>query len=265
MFIDIFGNSVPSECCARQRLCCIISLLICLVMLFSVSHAAALSDALINYWPLDGDATDSVGNNDGEVIGGPEWVNARVGKGIELDGGSQKIHIPDYKFITETTTYAAWINGWKASDWAGIVGSRTPTATELIFGDNDFLHYVWNNNAAETWRWDGGPEIPMEEWALAAMTIEPEHATLYIYSDAGGLEKGINDIPHVEQEIGVLNIGWVDCCGGNRYFKGIIDEVMIFDRALSEDEILQLAAQGLAVEPLNKATTTWGRIKRSRE
>lgn len=263
MFTEIFENRSPSECCVGRRFCCIF-LSLCLVMLFSVCGAADLSDGLINYWPLDGDATDSIGKHDGEVIGGPDWVKARVGKGVKLDGGSQKIHIPKYKVITETTTYAAWINGWKASAWAGIVGSRTPTATELIFGDNDFLHYVWNNNSAETWRWDGGPEIPQDEWALAAMAIEPKHAALYIYSDADGLEKGINDIPHVEQEIGVLNIGWVDCCGGNRFFKGIIDEVMIFDRALSEDEILQLATQGLAVEPLNKLATTWGKIKRSR-
>jgi hypothetical protein len=92
------------------------------------------------------------------------------------------------------------------------------------------------------------------------MSIQPKHATLYIYSDTDGLTKGINDIPHIEQEIGVLNIGWVDCCGGNRYFRGIIDEVMIFDRALSDDEILKLATQELAVEPLNKLTTTWEKL-----
>ena len=262
MFTEMFENKTPSDCCVGWRLRCIL-LSLCLVMCFSISGAADLRDGLINYWPLDGDATDSIGKHDGEVIGGPTWADARVGKGIELDGGAQKIHIPKYKVITETATYAAWIKGWKASDWGGIVGSRTPTATELIFGDNDLLHYVWNNNSDQTWRWDGGPEIPMEEWALAAMAIEPKHATLYIYSDANGLTKGINDIPHVEQEIGVLNIGWVDCCGGNRYFKGIIDEVMIFDRALSEDEIMKLATQGLAVEALNKLTTTWGKIKRS--
>ena len=264
MLMKIFRTRMQSECCCIESTirCTLISL--CLVMLFSVSSAADLRDGLINYWPLDGNATDSVGKHDGEVIGGPAWVKARVGKGVELDGGSQKIHIPDYKVITETATYTAWINGWKASAWAGIVGSRTPTATELIFGDNDLLHYVWNNNSAETWRWDGGPEIPKEEWALAAMSIQPKHATLYIYSDADGLTKGVNDIPHVEQQIGVLNIGWVDCCGGNRYFTGIIDEVMIFDRALSDDEILKLAEQGLAVEALNKLTTTWGKIKRSR-
>ena len=262
MFTKMFGTRTLSECCVAATFGYIcISLL--LVMLLSLPSAADLRDGLINYWPLDGDATDNVGKHDGEVVGAPAWVKARVGKGVELDGGSQKIHIPDYKVITKTTTYAAWINGWKASAWAGIVGSRTPTATELIFGDNDLLHYVWNNNSAETWRWDGGPEIPMETWALAAMAIEPKHAILYIYSDADGLTKGVNDIPHVEQPIGPLNIGWVDCCGGNRYFKGIIDEVMIFDRALSEDEILKLAEQGLAVEALNKLATTWGRIKRS--
>ncbi len=240
------------------------TLLLCLSMQFNIASAANLQEGLINYWPLDGDATDNAGKADGELVGNPDWVKARVGQGAKFDGNSQKIHIPDYKFITTTTTYAAWINGWKASDWAGIIGSRTPTATELIFGDNNLLHYVWNDNNAETWRWDGGPEIPENEWAFAAMTIEPEQATLYIYTDADGLDKGINDIPHIEQEIGKLNIAWVDCCGGNRYFKGIIDEVMIFDRALSEDELLQLAKQGLAVEPAHKLTTNWGKIKSAR-
>ncbi len=70
MFTAIFGNRIPSECCMRRRLCCI-ALSLCLFVLFSVSYAADLSDGLINYWPLDGDATDSVGNKDGEVIGAP--------------------------------------------------------------------------------------------------------------------------------------------------------------------------------------------------
>ena len=39
---------------------------------------------------------------------------------------------------------------------------------------------------------------------------------------------------------------------------------MIFDQALSADEIMKLATQDLAVETLNKLTTTWSKIKRSR-
>ena len=66
---------------------CFHSLLLsfCFLMLFSVSSVANLQDGLINYWPLDGDVTDSIGKHDGEVIGGPAWVKARVGKGVEDD------------------------------------------------------------------------------------------------------------------------------------------------------------------------------------
>lgn len=41
-------------------------------MLFNVPSVADLQEGLINYWPLDGNATDSIGKHDGEVIGGLE-------------------------------------------------------------------------------------------------------------------------------------------------------------------------------------------------
>lgn len=69
-----------------------------------------------------------------------------------------------------------------------------------------------------------------------------------------------NEIPHVEQTVVNLKFGWDDCCGA-RYFKGIIDEVMIFDRTLSADEITQLAVGGLPVESRGKLTTTWAALK----
>ena len=48
-----------------------------------------------------------------------------------------------------------------------------------------------------------------------------------------------------------------------RFFKGLIDEVSIYNRALSEDEIEQnRTAQGLAVKPsAEKLALTWGGIK----
>ena len=71
MLMKIFRTRMQSECCCIESTirCTLISL--CLVMLFSVPSTADLRDGLINYWPLDGDATDSVGKHDGEVIGGP--------------------------------------------------------------------------------------------------------------------------------------------------------------------------------------------------
>ena len=42
----------------------------------------------------------------------------------------------------------------------------------------------------------------------------------------------------------------------------MIDEVRLYNRALSEKEILNnLEAEGLAVEPAGKLSLTWGQIK----
>ena len=42
----------------------------------------------------------------------------------------------------------------------------------------------------------------------------------------------------------------------------MMDEVMIYNRTLSEDDILELAISGpAAVEPSGKLTTTWAGIK----
>jgi len=223
-------------------------------------HAADVTSGLFAHWPLDGNADDVVGGFDGEEVGGPNWVDGHIGKAASFDG-VQSIHIPDFELITNEITFVAWINGWMVEAWAGIVGARIPTACEMIFGDNDTLHYVWNNNAEDTWDWDGGAVIPQDEWAMTALTVDPDKAVTYVYTDADGMDQGSNDIPHVEQIVGALNIAWVDCCGGTRYFKGVIDEVMIYDRALTEDDLTKLATGGLGVEPFDKLSTTWGRIK----
>ena len=44
--------------------------------------------------------------------------------------------------------------------------------------------------------------------------------------------------------------------------KGMLDEVRLYDRALTEKEVLNnMEAEGLAVEPAGKLSLTWGQIK----
>ena len=48
-------------------------------------------------------------------------------------------------------------------------------------------------------------------------------------------------------------------------FVGLIDEVVIYNRALSANEVKQLfAAEGLPVQPEGKLATRWGQIKKAR-
>ncbi|MDQ1329119.1 MAG: hypothetical protein QG641_2408 [Candidatus Poribacteria bacterium] len=231
-------------------------------LVVGTANAADVTKDIVSYWSLDGNAKDSVGGFDGEKVGGVNWVQAHKGQGAELDGKSS-INVPKFKLTTNVITFSAWIKGWKVTDWAGIVGTRMPSGCEMIFGDSNTVHYVWNNDAGDTWGWGGAPAIPQDKWAMVALTIDPEKAVAYVYSDDTGLKSGANKIKHLEQTMGNINIGWVDCCGGTRYFKGIIDEVIIYNRALSEEDINQLATKGLfaPVENNGKLTVTWGMIK----
>ena len=98
---------------------------------------------------------------------------------------------------------------------------------------------------------------------MVAVAIEKKKATAYAYTAATKkLEMAENKIDHIEQAPLNFVFGKDDCCGA-RYYKGLLDEIMMFDRTLNKAEIMQLATIGLNVEAKNKLTTSWGEIKGS--
>jgi hypothetical protein len=59
-----------------------------------------------------------------------------------------------------------------------------------------------------------------------------------------------------------LDIGYRRTSGSS-YFVGAMDDVFVFDRVLSQDEIEGLMSGfSLAVEPESKLTTTWGSLRK---
>jgi hypothetical protein len=214
--------------------------LISSVLVLSIALTSTARADLIGWWRFDeGSGTtayDSSGNgNDGTLVGGATWAAGRFGGGIELDGTSGYVSVPGFELTTDSITFAIWLNGWKGGDWAPLISSRVVGQCEMIFGDDDTLRYVWNNDSSATWGWTGGPVIPVDTWAMLAVTIDPDRAIAYVYTDAGGLTKATNAIAHIEETVGALQIGW---SYGNRFVRGIIDEAAVYDHALTEDEIM---------------------------
>ena len=204
------------------------------------------------YWSFDEGAgtevRDEIGGYDGIFRGGsPQWVSGWSGYALELDGVDDHVEIPRFELNSNTVTFLAWINGWKTGNWAGIVFYRGMPANVIAcgmhFGANNTLHYTWNNNSEATWGWPGGPVIPYNEWAMVALVIEPDKATAYVGSETRGLEYRTNNMPHISQTLPALTIGW-DVFTSERRFRGIIDEVRIFDRALGWEEIARMYGEG---------------------
>ncbi len=221
--------------------------------LFPSSAAGVADDDLVGWWRFEeGSGTivrdSSRYGNDGSLINGATRTTGRFGGGIELDGSTGYVLVPDFELTTDTITFVAWLNGWKANDWAPLLSSREVNPCEMKFGDNDTLHYVWNNDSSSTWDWRGGPVIPQDTWAMLAISLDPASVTAYVYTEEEGLAQGTNSmITHFVQTVGFLQLGY---SYGDRYVRGTIDEAAIYKRALTESEILKLAVRQEAYAPI---------------
>lgn len=249
----------------KRRIKVIIVLAVAMSLWATGAFAADLTEGLVGYWPLDGNGNDESGNgNDAQLEKGAKWSDdGWVNGAVDFDGGGGHVVVDDtFELTTENITVIARINGWKTIDWSGIVVGRSdPASWWMGVAANNTLTYVWNNNSALTWNWQGAPEIPENKWALVAIAIEPTKATSYIYHRSSDkLDAEVNDIAHIEQTVVNLKFGWDECCGA-RYFKGLIDEVMIYDRTLNADDLKRLATVGLPVESKGKLAVTWAALK----
>jgi len=101
-----------------------------LIAVLTLGLTVGLAHAeLVGHWRLDEGAGtvayDSSGSgNNGTLVGDAQWVGARKGGGVSLDGDGDYVHVPDFSLTSDTVTFVAMIEGWKATDWAGIVTSR---------------------------------------------------------------------------------------------------------------------------------------------
>ena len=232
------------------------------------TQAADITDGMIGYWPLDGNAKDVSGNNyHGELDGKVKWeAKGKVGGAAHFDGAGSHIKVAqkDLKPQVLDFTVVTWINGYKAQPWAAFVSARGNGGQAYwmgYHGATDTLTYVYNNNKADTWDWQGSVKIPKDTWGLVAIAVEKSKATAYAYTAATKkLETAENKIKHLEQAFLNFVFGKDDCCG-SRFDAGLLDEIMMFERTLNKAEIMQLATIGLNVESKNKLATSWGKIK----
>lgn len=104
-------------------------------------------------------------------------------------------------------------------------------------------------------------QYDMNEWYQVVGTYDGKEMKIYVN---GKLENTTNaqsgDINYPDRIF--YTIGAYKDDNEDFSHKGLIDEVRIYDRALTEKEISNnLHAEGLAVEPGGKLSLTWGQIK----
>jgi hypothetical protein len=216
----------------------------------------ALPD-LLGWWTCDEGAGTIVGDASGNgrdgifVEGDPAWGSGIRGSAAVLVGPTL-IEIPPLNLELKEATMAGWIkpNG-SQPDWSSFIMTRDPA---LATGFNVLgfqLAYHWNDTGS-SWSFRGGDMIAEDDWTFAAVTIESDKATFYVNGVAGS----VNEIPHGPCDWnsniylgGDGTAGWV-----SRRMNGALDDVSLFSRALTADEILEIM-QGFEDYPTASSPT----------
>ena len=179
-------------------------------------------------------------------------------------------------FTTNTLTISAWVKrAGDQAEWTGLVFCTSPDEPAedpmpragLSLGANDdwtaggtvpaqnHLAYHWENcpdgNDAtpdgedQIWWWRSGLLVPDGVWTFCAVAVEPEQATMYMMPAGGDLYSAVNIETHVPTTFDVpFNIGRdARILWGPRTLNGQIDDVQIYDYALSDIEIISVAGE----------------------
>ena len=175
---------------------------------------------------------------------------------IQLASGynSSQITVPSWPINTNTITLTAWVyplgteaafDGLIVNRGANVAGLNYSSSTDA--NGNYTLGYTWNNDG-NTYGWNSGLVPPANQWSLVALVVTSTNATVYL-ANTNGMTFATHTYPHVIQSFsGPVAIG-NDPSGssGSRVFNGSLDEVAVFARALSQDQIAALFASASGI------------------
>jgi hypothetical protein len=173
------------------------------------------------------------------------------------------VSVTPWALNTNTVTIMAWVKpSGPQVGFEGIVFCRgVDTIAGLNYSGNTdgagnfTLGYTWNNEP-ETYNWNSGLVAPLDQWSLVALVVTPANATIYLMN-TNGLVSATHDYSHVVQSFnGTTLIGDDSNDGGNgaRGFNGVLDDVAVFNSALSKSQLVSL------LSPANGGVTNFGPV-----
>lgn len=213
----------------------------------------------------DGDGSYVYGSNPGQS--GPSGAGfpgfPAGNKSVALNGTDGYVTLPALNLKTNTVTVTAWVHAdaVEAKD-VGIVFTRSDnTIAGLKFDSNDpnGLAYNWNDVGLAA-NFKSSLVVPQNKWVYVALSVQNDVATLVTHDGTAFNYANNFDVTHVSQPFDTeWRIG--NDAASTNTFVGSIDEVAIFNRALSLGELFtQYAAAvgGIApqvfVDPASPAT-----------
>jgi hypothetical protein len=184
---------------------------------------------------------DRSGHGHTATLDGATPASGRYGASLEFDGENDCVSIESDAELepTEEFTLEAWVrpegeglHGVITQEDESAAEGEDPFAWSLLSGDEEYEGpRVWVRNPGGKRGYAGGPPIPKGAWSHLAVTDDGGHLRFYVDGELNDTEP---TVPLTTGK-GPLTIGCIALYGD--HFKGRIDEVRVYDRALNGGEV----------------------------
>lgn len=240
----------------------LVSLVILVPMLAGIASAE-----LIGYWPLDeGQGTavlDMSGNgNDGTIVGAPTWVGGQMGKAMSFNGSSDYVNLGQKDAFNPTGSFSLsfWVNiGSWDGNWGNVmISNRGESGIGWQVRKNGSYGSTGNSNGLSfTTRGVGFDDFattdvpPTNTWMHVTCVYDNIANTKAIYIN-GVLDRSeVVNAGTIAPTTTLTLMGARDNGSGgvDSFFTGILDEVRMYNGALTAEDAQQLAALVVASLP----------------
>jgi hypothetical protein len=201
---------------------------------------------LVGWWKFDDgsgtSAVDSTGNgNTGTLVNSPTWTFGKNSGALTLNGSNQEVDIPNLLGSPATITVSVWANltavTGTAADLISFAGGQGSVDIRLDDTGTNTKVFYYAGGGTWTGEIDTGIAYAGTGWHLFTYVVNPAASIESFYVD--GVLKGTAAYaaPIVYSGGGTYTaIG----SGSEGNFKGTIDDVRIYNRALSQSDVMTL-------------------------
>ena len=210
---------------------------------------------LINWWQCEGNAVDSVGTNNGALQGGVTSVPGMVGDALHFDGSSGQVVISNAPNLQRLS-----VETWVRFDSLDSASTSWPGMQYLVFRQNS-REYQFEAFTLSKVRYSGGDRLCFVMTSVQpSVVVDTLSSTNFVTTgvfyhvvgtfDGSRMNLYVNGVLHASASHPYLvDYGHLPMFLGNSgtnvwygYLKGSLDEVSLYDRALSAAEVAVLYA-----------------------
>ena len=220
-----------------------------MILATGVALGGAEPQNYISLWKFEGNANDEAGINDGQLVAGASTVydSDRQSNVLKLNGSGQYVTIPNNSSIqgkpNGDMSFSVWFKGndvTSTSFGKALISKSVggPLKEYMVMPYKGQMFFTFEANGESY-----GPEISNGslsngQWYHAAVTWNNATGTAEMYLNGVKISSDTTgyDMPVTDTDLYIGRKGYPT----DQYFNGLIDDVVIYDRVLSQQEIIDM-------------------------